>query len=347
MKIGIDVLPLYNQSQFRGIGFYIKRLIEALKKEKEIELVEIKDRKIPNEIDLIHYPYFSPFFISLPLFSRKKFIVTIHDLIPLVFPKAYPSGIRGKIKFEIQKVLLKRASRIITDSENSKKDIIKFLKIPEERIDIVFLAPGNNVKRIENKEFLAKLSNKFNLPKRFVLYVGDVNFNKNVIGIVKACRMVKIPLVIVGKQAVQSDFDADNIENRSLAELISLTEGKKDIIKLGFLEEDELSGLYSLASVYCQPSFYEGFGLQILEAMTCGCPVVTSNISSLPEVAGKAALLVNPESTEEIAEGIRKMIEDKEFREKMVSAGFKQASKFGWEKTARETIKAYEKALAK
>jgi len=347
MKVAIDITPLKTEHRFRGIGVYTQNLIEALYSIKvpdfSIQLIEVG--RIPSDCDLVHYPYFDFFFLTLPLRKLKPTVVTVHDCVPLVFPKNYPPGIKGKIKFIIQKLSLKGVKRIITDSESSKRDIIKFLEIPEPKIDVVYLAAGNKVKKITDREILVKLSKKFNLPKNFVLYVGDVNFNKNLPGLVKACRIVNIPLVIVGKQIVQTNFDKKNIENQPLVEFNRLVEGNKNILRLGFVETKELAGLYSLASVYCQPSFYEGFGMQILEAMTCGCPVVTSNVSSLPEVAGKAALLIDPNKIEEIAGAIKKILEDKSLRERLKNAGFEQVRKFSWKNTAMEVIDSYRRSL--
>lgn len=345
IKIAIDTSPLKDQSRFRGVGFYTKKLLEGLGRQSEVEVIKKTTKTIPENVDLIHYPFFTPFFISLPVLSNKKFVVTIHDLTPLIFPEAYPPGIKGRTRFLIQKLLLSRASRVITDSENSKKDIVSFLNYPADKIDVIYLAPVNKVKKTFNKNFLAKLTVKFKLPVKFALYVGDVNYNKNLPGLIKACRLVSLPLVLVGKQAVQSVFDHHHVENQPLVELNRLTEGKNDILKLGFVSEKDLSGLYSLASVYCQPSYYEGFGLSIVEAMESGCPVVTSNVSSMPEVVGEAALLINPSKIEEISAGIRKVLGDRTLRLEMIEKGYKQAGKFSWEKTIRKTLVSYQKAL--
>jgi len=318
-----------------------------LQHQENLKILTFEGKKVPTEADLVHYPYFSPFSLTLPFSSSKKCVVTIHDLIPLVFPNAYPPGIKGKIKFEIQKRNLKKAARIITDSQNSKKDIIHFTSFPKEKIDVVYLAPVEGIKQITDQVFLKDLAAKFKLPKKFVLYVGDVNYNKNLLSLVEACRMVEVPLVLVGRQIVQIDFDQSHIENQSLVQLNKITEGRSDVIKLGFLEEKDLAGVFSLASVYCLPSFYEGFGLSVLDAMAYKCPVVASNVSSIPEIAGEAAVLVDPYSTNQIANGIKSLLDDKNYREKIIKAGLIQAKKFSWEKTARETIKTYEKVLEK
>lgn len=347
MKVAIDISPLKSGHKFRGIGIYTKNLVEALSliKAPNFSIQLIESEEVPKDCDLVHYPYFDFFFLTLPFKKTKPTVVTIHDCTPLVFPKRYPPGLKGKLKFLIQKFSLKGAKRIITDSCNSKKDIVRFLGIPEQKIDVILLAAGNKVKRITDKNFLAKLRKKFNLPQKFVLYVGDVNYNKNLPGLVKACRLVKVPLVIVGRQAVQKDFDSTHPENQSLVELLNLVKGRSDVLRLGFVEERELAGLYSLASVYCQPSFYEGFGMQVLEAMKCGCPVVTSDVSSLPEVVGKAALLVNPYKIEEIAKSLNIVLTDEKLRKKLIKLGLEQEKKFSWERTAGGTIKVYEKVL--
>jgi len=347
MKVALETSALKSGHQHRGIGFYTRSLIEALKLlgEEKISLATFESGQIPADCDLVHYPFFDFFFLSLPLVKRKPIVVTIHDCTPLVFPKHYPPGVKGKFKFLIQNNSLSGVKRVITDSENSKKDIVKFLKYPSEKIDVVYLAPVNKVKKVEEKAELERITRKYKLPKDFVLYVGDVNYNKNLPGLIKACRLTKIPLVIVGKQATQKKFERKNIENEPLLQLIKLVENRKDVLRLGFVEEKELASLYTLASCYCQPSFYEGFGIQILEAMSCGCPVITSNLSSLPEVAGKAAILVDPYKVEEIAKAIRAVSVNKNLADKLRKAGSLQVEKFSWGETARKTIASYKKAL--
>jgi len=345
IKIALDVSPLSGQSRFRGVGMYIKKLLESLEKSSNLEVIRFDNGRIPPKADLVHYPYFFPFKFSLPFNLNQDFVVTVHDLIPLIFPEKYPPGIKGKFVFEIQKIFLKRAKRIITDSETSKRDIERFLGYPKNRVDVVYLAPANKVKKINDKKILSEAIKKYHLPEKFVLYIGDVNYNKNLPGLLKACRMVKVPLVVVGKQATQKDFDADHIENQSLVEFLKMAEGATDVLRLGFVEENELSALYSLASCFCMPSFYEGFGLQVLEAMSCECPVVASNVSSLPEVAGEAAILVDPQSVDSIAGGIEKILKNDELKIKLIKRGLEQIKKFSWEKVGRETEESYYKAL--
>lgn len=354
MKVAIDVSPLKSAHKFRGVGFYTKRLIQALRliKVPDFSVRLIEQGEIPKDADLIHYPYFDLFFLSLPIRKPKPTVVTIHDVIPLIFPEHYPKGIRGWLKLQIQKFSLKRVSAVITDSKNSKGDIVRYLDFPKERIFVVPLAPGDEFKPITIKQ-------KYNLPERFVLYVGDINWNKNIPGLVQACEKVKIPLVIVGKQAKSRDYDKTHPENQDLVWLQSAISNRaagkafgdarqqSAIIPTGFVPTKDLVAIYNLASVYCQPSFYEGFCLPVLEAMACGTPVVCSKVSSLPEVVDDVAIFVDPNDYNSIAEGIKKVIENKKLSETLRKRGLLQARKFSWQKTARETIRVYAKVIEK
>jgi len=341
IKVAIDISPLSTASKFRGVGMYTRKLIEALEHQDGLQILTFEGKKIPANADLIHYPYFFPFSLTLPFFPTKKFVVTIHDLTPLVFPKAYPPGLKGNLKFLIQKLLVKKAAMVITDSQSSSADIVKFTGYPKEKIAVIYLSAESELKKISDDKILNTIREKFNLPDKFVLYIGDVNYNKNLPALVQACRLVKIPLVIVGKQALSTDFNPSHVENRSLVELNNLVEGKKDVIRTGFVTQEEKTGLYSLASVYCQPSLYEGFGLPVLEAMACSCPVVAGRTSSLPEIGGEAALYVDPYNIDDISRGIKTVVENNALRVKMIKEGLIQVKKFSWEKTAQETIKTY------
>lgn len=344
MKVGIDTSPLYNQNAYRGVGTYTENLVRKLGENKSITVVTGTWQNFWRETDLIHFPYFDFFFHTLPLVKKRKTVVTIHDCIPLVFPKYYPPGLKGKIKFYIQTYSLESVSAIITDSQSSKKDITKYLKVPEDKIHVIYLAANEIFKHINQKEIVEKVRNKYNLPAKFILYVGDVNYNKNLINLLKAygnLEASEVSLVLVGKS-----FENDNLpEVRMLKNFVKDGNFSKQILFLGFVPTDELAVIYNLASVYCQPSLYEGFGLQILEAMACGCPVVTGNISSPPEVGGEAGTYVDPSDTGSITEGIEKILNDNHYREQKINQGFAQAGKFSWEKTSKETIKVYDKEL--
>ena len=342
MKIALDISPLKTGHQFRGIGVYTQNLKKAFKESKipnlKIDLIE--DGKISQDCNLIHYPYFDLFFLTLPFKKAKPSVVTIHDVIPLVFPENYKPGLRGTLKFQLQKLSLKGVKGVITDSENSKNDIFKYLNYPKERIYVVSLAPAPYFKVIKEESILKRISEKYNLPENFVLYVGDVNYNKNIPGLIKAFAGLKgdLSLVLTGKAFLEDDLR----ENQEITKLIKTLKLEKKVIRLGFLTTEDLVVLYNLAAVYCQPSFYEGFGLPVLEAMACGCPVVAANTSSLPEICGPAAIMVDPHNINDMIKGLQEaLLKKEELKEK----GFAQVRKFSWEKTAKKTYEIYQKVV--
>lgn len=347
LTVALDTSPLCSPHRFRGIGFYTKNLAESLGKIKNPDFKTIlpKDTKSPlPETDLVHYPYFDLFYRSLPFRKKAKTVVTIHDVIPLLFPRQYPPGLRGRINLAFQKYSLKNASAVITDSEASKRDIAKYLGYPADKIHVVYLAPAPHFRQLEIRNLkLEIVRQKYFLPKRFVLYVGDANYHKNVISLIKACRAIRAPLVLVGKSLVSKSYDKSHPENRSLAEVQKEVRGDKNIHPLGFVPDKDLVAVYNLATVYCQPSFYEGFGLGVLEAMACGCPVVSADTGSLPEVCGRAAVMVDPHRVDHLAWGLKAVWVNEKLRGKLKTAGLKQARKFGWSKTAQATLKIYEK----
>lgn len=348
MTIGIDITPIKTGHKFRGTGSYTENLTRSLKKYDQRNEYKFfaRGEKILSRLDLIHYPYFDPFFLSLPLRKMAPTVVTVHDLTPLVFPDKFPRGAKGEIKWQIQKLSLRGAKAVIVDSECSQNDVVKFAGIAEEKIFVVYLAPGEEFKRIKYQVASIKyLKKKYNLPEKFVLYVGDATWNKNVPGFVKAVQKINVPLVLVGRQLAQSDFDRSNPWNKDLVEVAKLTEWDKRIFKLGFVPQEDLVGIYNLATLLAMPSFYEGFGLPVLEAMACGCPVVTSKVSSLPEVAGEAALYVDPNDIDNVANGIGEIYFNSKVREKFRQKGLLQAKKFFWEKVIQETLAVYQKAL--
>lgn len=345
MIIGIDVSTLKTGHKIRGIGSYTRLLTEYLPKIDKKNSYEFFTDRPSDNVDIIHYPFFDLFRPSLPFFKGKPTIVTIHDVIPLVFPNKFPRGPKGTLFLNYQKLSLKSVKAIITDSNNSRSDIIKFLKTPEEKINIIPIPPSPDFKKIMDQEVLTKTRTRLNLPEKFILYVGDVNWNKNLLGLCEAAKQVKTPLLIVGKQAVSEDYDKNHIENQPLVELQEKYRNDKNIIRLGFVSQEDLVFLYNLATVYAQVSYYEGFGLPILEAFSCGCPVVSSNTSSLPEVYGDAAVSVNPYDVSSIKEGISHILyQNKYGREKFITKGCREVQKFTIERFIEETVHVYEKA---
>ncbi len=333
MKVVFDLRKFSSAHSGRGMGVYVEQLLAGLQriKKKDFSFQVIKQGPLPVDADLIHYPYFDLFFPTLPFKKPKPAVVTIHDVIPLVFPQHFPRGIKGEVKLQLQELSLRNTAAIITDSESSKEDIITYLHVPAKKIHVVYLAPAKEFKKLPIKE-------KHNLPERFVLYVGDVNWNKNVDGLLRAVAKTKTNLVFVSRALKKTKVPEAKVILRLIERL-----GLKEKVKiLGWVSSQELVEIYNLATIYVQPSFYEGFGLPVLEAMACGTPVVASAVASLPEICGQAAMMVDPR---QLAGAIEKLMKDTQLRKKLSAKGINQAKKFTWQKTAEETIKVYEKVV--
>ena len=331
IKIGFVSSPLNNQNKVRGVGYYTKKLYENLSKIKTLEVNLIKNWNLKIEnYDLIHYPFFDPFNLTLKIFKQPT-VVTVHDLIPLQFKKHFPAGFKGNLKWLIQLYHLRRAAAIITVSQYSKKIIHQITHIPLNKIFVTYLAADSTFKPINNKSYLQAIKAKYHLPDKFVLFVGDINWNKNIPSLVKICQHLNYPLVIAGSAAVQK-----NVPIHPWTKDLLWLQQQKYPLKLGFVPETELPALFNLATIYCQPSYAEGFGLPPLQAMACGCPVICRMATSLPEVVGSAALPFSIDS-------FQKFWQEKKIREKYIKLGLDQAKNFAWEKTARATMEVYVK----
>lgn len=349
IKIAIDSGPLTGGHAIRGVGTYTAFLVKHLRKIKglSVETVDFKKTNL-SKYDIVHYPYFHPFFITLPFFKKTTTFVTIHDLIPLIYPKQYPPGIKGKLRFIVQKHLVKKVDVIIAVSETTKKDIVRLLNIPQEKIRVIYEGHKKVYGPIpKDAEELKEITKKYNLPTKFVLYVGDVNYNKNILRLADACKLAKISLVMAGKQAASEDIDKEHPENREFVRFLDKYAEDPEILRLGYVPDEELKAIYNLATLYCQPSLYEGFGLPVLEAFACGAPVLISKTQALIEVAGDAAVIANPKDTKDIAEKITKLVNSPEMRTTLSKKSQERVKMFSWDKAAKQTAKLYSGVLGK
>ena len=341
MIIAIDVSPLSSGHKVRGVGSYvslIKNNIERYDKENKYIFFE---GKCPDGVDIVHYPYFDPFFPVLPFKKKVKTIVTVHDLTPIKFKKHFPSGIRGGLKWKYNKRLLKKVDKIIVDSECSKKDVVEIVGVPEKKVKVVYLAVNYAFKKLEIGNWKLEISKKFSLPKHFLLYVGDVTWNKNLPRIIEAAKKADINLFLIGKALAETNFDRKNPWNKDRAKVLEMIKNERKIKTLGFVSDEDLLKIYNMADALLMPSIYEGFGLPVLEAMSSGCPVITSREGSLPEVGGEAVYYVDANSADSIAEGIEKLSKDERLREELSQKGFVQAKKFSLEKTINNLVRIY------
>lgn len=347
MKIAIDVSPLQSGHKVRGVGFYLTYLKKALLEfypEHEY-LFFNQGEKIKNSVDLVHYPYFDPFFLTLPVIKRHKTVVTVHDLTPLVFPEHFPAGIKGNFRWQVQRYNLKKVDGILTDSVTSKKDIEHITHIPSEKISVAYLAAGEEFRKLKLGS-VQSVRNKYNLPEEFLLYVGDATWNKNLPRLLEAIGQIEIPLVMIGKALASADVDKNNKWNSDLVNVQKIALENKKVKLLGFVPTEDLVVLYNLATIFVYPSVYEGFGLPILEAMQSGCPVIISHDGSVPEVGGDAAYYFDGNKTESLEEAITKVLKSKTLQKELSQKGLEQAQNFSWRKTAEKTIEAYIKALS-
>lgn len=343
MKISLCTTPLDNKSKTRGVGVYTRELIKALRKQyPRDQFIEKSGNPYSGTPDLIHYPFFDPFYLTLPWYYRQKTIVTIHDLIPLKYPTHFKPGVRGSLKWIIQKHRVQSASAIITDSRSSAQDIHNLLNINEDKIHVIPLAPSGTITTFAVSRKVKKL---YHLPEKYILYVGDINWNKNVLGLITSFGQLRdqsTHLILVGKVF----GELPKISELSTIMTVIQSSPKRELIHtLGYVPSHHLGSIYQQATLYCQPSWDEGFGLPILEAMRSGCPVVSSNRGSLSEVGGDAVLYFDPDKND-LVKALNTLLASAPRRQALIESGYAQAKRFSWESTAILTKAVYSKVLS-
>lgn len=371
MRIGIDA-RLYGPRN-RGLGRYIQKLIEYLEKidQKNQYIIFLSKANWQNyqpknlnfkkvlakyrwyslkeqifmpwkirqqKLDLIHFPNYNVPILS-SLFT-KSLIVTIHDLVNTRFPNQKASTLNPllyKIKLWAYRLViwlaLKRAKKIITVSEFSKKEIVELFKVKPEKIVVTYEGKNGSI----NKPQATNRKIQTNNP--YLLYVGAAYPHKNLENLLRAFKILitnyklkNHQLMLVGEE----DYFYQKLKNE--VEKLNL---KERVIFPGYLDDQALNQVYQNAFLYISPSYYEGFGLPSLEALTQGVPVVASWTGASPEILGEAALYFNPYDVEDMAQAISKVINDKSLREDLIKKGFEQTKKFNWQKCAEETLRAY------
>lgn len=353
-----------------GIGTYLQNIIPKIKKTHNMILIGKKDDikrynwgsdikivdtnskfysvkeqfelpfKIPK-CDLFWSPHYN---VPILPIKAKKRLVTIHDVFHLAFydKLTLPQKFYAKVVIRAATTL---SDKIITVSEFSKSEIVKYTGVDPNKIKVI--NNGIDTEKfslINNQVLLKNIKQKYNLPEKYLLFVGNVKPHKNLKRLIKAFGLLKnekmlegYHLLIVGKKEgfIISDKEIENlIKKLSLEAFIKFT---------GFVADDDLPAIYNLASALVFPSFYEGFGFPPLESMACGCPVISANIASLPEVCGDAVLYCNPLSPQDIADKIKIIINNPSLKDELINKGYKQARKFSWEICAQETIEVINK----
>lgn len=275
--------------------------------------------------------FFMPHINFIGMSKGAKSVITVHDLSFLRYPEFFSARKNFWHKMVNVKKLLKRFDLIVAVSENTKKDIIELCDIDENKIKVIYSGIDERCQKLPIKK-------KLNLPEKFILYLGTIEPRKNVDGIIRAYGELKktnpdlanVQLLIAGERGWKS---------KKIYQEWEKSEFKNDIQFLGYVGAEEKVSLYNSASVFIYPSFYEGFGFPPLEAMACGCPVITSHVSSLPEVVSDAAITVNPYDINNLAQALNNVLTDENLKNKLITRGLEQAKKFNWQKTAQEYLK--------
>ena len=368
MLIGIDASRA-NQNQKTGVGWYSHYLIQELKKNipENVRVVLYTDKSLQGELAnlpknwqvkvlkwlpqrlwtqirlswemLFHRPdvLFIPAHV-FPIIHPKKTVMTIHDIAAIRFPEAYN-------KFECwysiwsAKYAVKKLWKVITPTNFTKKELQDVFKIKGDNIKVIYHGYNKKYEQIYNGVVNKQILDKYKLNKPFIMTIGRLEEKKNTVNIIKSFAKIKnnlglnfqdLKLVLVGSHGYGY---------LKIKEIIKKSLYKKDIIILGWVEENDLSILLKNAEVFVFPSLYEGFGLPILEAMASGIPVVSSNINSLKEVGGEAIIYINSSEVEDISQAILNLLQNKDLRLLKIKQGYERVKHFSWEKCAKETLK--------
>jgi glycosyltransferase involved in cell wall biosynthesis len=369
VRIAIDVRKLHDY----GIGTYVRNLLKQLARQDHrneyVLLSRPSDcglaaelgenfRAVPEPsrpysireqlavpldlrregIDLFHAPHY-----VLPPLAPARSVVTIHDCIHLMFPQYLPNRFAWWYARTSLWAATHRAHRVLTVSETSKRDILRFFDIPPAKIDVIYNGIDELFWTTPNEEEVVRVRERYQLTDPFALYAGNIRPHKNLERVIDAFYRVRrdglgdIKLLIIGDEISKY---------ATLRRAVHRYKLHKHVRFLGFVPDQTLAVLYRLAAVFVFPSLYEGFGLPPLEAMASGTPVVTSNVSSLPEVSGGAALLVDPYDVDAIASGIRMVLTDGCLRDELRQRGLARAREFSWERSVARIRAIYEEVAA-
>jgi len=340
MKLLFDGRVL-THSHFTGVENYTKNIYTFLSKKIKIFLVkpQSKNKYIAHLWNHFILPFkkgnmlFCPANLA-PIFvpKNKKLVITLHDIAFLTYPESFSLFFRYYYQWLVPKII-QRADKIITVSQASKEEIIKYYPYAKEKTEVVFLGLDRIFHLLPDIE-----------KKDQILYVGSLNMRKNFTSVIQAFTKFnndKYRLLIVG------NFSSNYNLSQSTQEILDKAKQNPNINFLSNISDNELNLLYNESKLFLFPSFYEGFGLPPLEAMACGTPVITSNISSMPEVCGDAAIYVDPHNIEDITQKLSMLLNDNVLQQKMINMGLEHVKQFTWEKAADKHLKVFNEVLNK
>jgi len=364
MRIGIDGRDLFD-NEITGIARYLLLFLTYVQKHprehtyilflnqyNRCSLDDTIQRRILTEknirvYDQLKLPYFvyrekidlffSPY-PKMPILSGCKKVITIHDLTPICLD-IYREGLTTNAQYISHYIYARCANAIITDSEYSKNDIVKILKIPERRVHVIYDAVEEHFWKRHKPDNIRKVRSKYKVPEKYIFYVANMNPHKNLKTLIKAYFQLskslkkKFSLVIAGSKSGQYP---------ELFKLVQDLELSKNVLFPGFIDDKDLPALYQGATLFVFPSLYEGFGLPPLEAMTSGIPVIASNATSLPEVINDAGILVNPKDIKAFTNAITIVLSNPGIQNELSLRGLKRAKKFCQSKTAQNILTLFE-----
>lgn len=374
-RIGIDIRSMSAAGLGRGMATYAANLVTQVVRfaqEEQVYLFVSRDQDVPPFLvdgivpsnvqvirlrrptrniffwdQLLWYPLlkrlridvFHSLAYGVPLWTPCPTIATIYDLTPLLFPQ-FIQHLRHHLVFRINFFTGKHARRIITLSAWSQRDLVQHLHVPPEKITVIFPGVSPQYRVLQAPQSLAAIRIRYQLPEKFILYVGGFDQNKNLLTLVQAFRLLTqssdlrepVSLVFVGTLHPMAKVVQRAVQTSGLEAFVRFT---------GFVPEQDLIGIYNAAYMFVFPSLYEGFGLPPLEAMACGTPAVVSSAASLPEVVGDAALQVDPTSSEALAAAMRTLLTTPELHAQLRQQGLSRAQGFSWERAARQTLAVY------
>jgi glycosyltransferase involved in cell wall biosynthesis len=287
-------------------------------------------------LDLLHSPDFIP-----PFTGGFRRVITVHDLNFLYYPQFLTTESRRYYNDQIERAV-NVADHILADSHATRLDLIKLLNVPDEKITVAWLAPNVHVYRVLEPEEIAAARERLKLPEQFILFAGTLEPRKNVAGLLHAYRLLldrtaALPdLILAGSRGWLFDETRARLAELRLTDRVRWIDSPPDA---------DLAALYNLATVFVLPSYYEGFGLTVLEAMACGAPALISDRGSLPEIAGGAALEIDPDDPSELADAVERVLNDSALQHDLRHKGLDRVKEFSWERCARETLAAYHRVL--
>jgi glycosyltransferase involved in cell wall biosynthesis len=370
VRIAIDLRKLHDY----GIGTYVRNLVTELARQDDdaryvllcrpddcefVESLGARFESMPDRsanysareqitvplalrrarVDLFHAPHY-----VVPPLTGCPFVVTIHDCIHLRFPQYLPNRAAYYYARGMMTMAARRAQRVLTVSEASKDDILHFLRVPADKVEVIYNALDERLASAPTADDIGRVRDRFLLTSPFILYTGNIKPHKNVDRLIEAFSILRrrgfedVKLLIIGDEISKY---------QNLRRLVHRFQLHQKIRFLGFVPDATLSALYRLASVFVFPSLYEGFGLPPLEAMAAGAPVITSNVSSLPEVVGDAALLIDPLDAGAIADAMAQVLTDQALRASLIARGHERVKAFSWARSVGRVRQVYAELVAR